>query len=426
MTKRSRYTLIGVGVLAFLIVAPALVWYVQGKPLRPGSAKPENTGIISIETEPSGAEVWVNGEKRTSTPGAIRFLETGRYAVELRKEGYRGWQKTISVIGGRVSHANPNPAALKLVKDTLPEVLATNVTALAVRGNQIAYSTSAAVLIVTEEKDNTRTVTLPAPANRVLYIPHADRYVVMGQGYVWIVDPSSLTHTAVAVTFTNAEFQGVGPTLFIRTQKQELLQITLANPTQTTVIATQVQSFATHDTELYYLHTNEAGTLSLHHSTVENGTLVQTQALPTDLPNSPAALFIDEQKAVYILQGQNLYRFGEHASEIARSVTNASVQTGALAYITPGELWWYDSRSLRSNLVSRTSAPIHTYLVSPASQFGIYTDSDGLTAAELNTDAGQNRYTLDSTSAESTVIMFRNTKQILYITNNTLKQLELF
>lgn len=426
MTKRSRYTLIGVGILSFFIIAPTLLWYVQGKPLRSDPTGPDRTGIIAVETDPRDAEIWVNGEKRTTTPGAVRFLETGRYAVEVRKEGYRTWQKTVSVIGGRVTHANPNPAALKLIRDSLPEVLATHATAIAIRGNQTAYTTATPSLVLIEEDQNVRTLSLPAPATMLIFLPSIDRYLVGGTGYAWIVDPATWTHRAASPSLSTAKVQGGGSSLFALTPAQELVQIPFANLTQTKSIATRVRSFATHGSELYYLSQDPDGRTLLHHSTIEDNALVQAQALPTDLSGDPATVFVDEQKAVYVLQAQTLYRFAEHATEIARGVTAASVETGALAYTTPGELWWYDSRSLRAHLVSRTSTPIQTYAVSPAQQYGIYTDAEGLAASELNTEAGQNRYILDPESTTITRIIFRDQEHLLYLTGNTLKQLRLF
>lgn len=426
MTKRSRYTLIGIGILAFFIIAPTLLWYVQGKPIGKSSQGPENTGIIAVETDPRDAEIWVNGEKRTTSPGAVRFLETGRYTVEIRKPGYRTWQKTVSVIGSRVTHVNPNPAALKLTRESAPELVASGVTAAAVRDNQIAYSTEAAALVLLKNDQSIQTIALPAPATNIRYIPGTDRYIVRGGAYTWLVDPATAIHASLPVELAAAEIHGVRSSLFLLTAKQELRQTTLAKPTSANLVASGVRAFTTHGSELYYLAKNDTGTLALHHSTVENDTLVQTQVIPTDLTDAAAELFIDEQKAVYVLQAGTIYRIGEHPTELARGVTSATTQTGVLAYTTPGELWWYDSRSLSANLVSRTSTPIRSYLVAPASQLGIYTDTDGLAASELNADAGQNRYLLDPVAGDTTQVVFWNQEQIVYLSGPTLKQLKLF
>lgn len=44
--------------------------------------------LITVETEPAGAVVWLNGEEAGITPMTVRFQEYGEYEVLLRKPGY--------------------------------------------------------------------------------------------------------------------------------------------------------------------------------------------------------------------------------------------------------------------------------------------------------------------------------------------------
>lgn len=426
MTIRSRYTLLFAGLLTFIITAPTLLWYVQGKRLPFGSTdRTGGTGLISAETDPSNAAVWLNGDKRATTPGAVRFLDTGRYTVEIRKEGYRTWQKTLSVIAGRVTHANPNPVPLKLLRDELPEVLAQQVSAVATDGSLLLYSTASGTLVVTPSDGELKTLTLPGPANRITPLPSLRAFAVRGHNYTWVVQSADLTHAALPPLSADADIQSIGATIFTLSDGQ-LTRAHRATPTETETLARNVRSFATHGSELYYLAPDNANLLVLHHSTVEDTALVRSQTLATGISDGPARLFVDEQKAVYVWQGQTVYRVGGQADAIAQNVTDASVRTGALVYTTAGELWWYDARSLRPNLVSRTSQPFHTYLVSPASQYGIYTDTDGLIATELNTEAGQNRYVLDPNASNTSELAFQNDRFLIFLSGTTLKRLQLF
>ena len=44
--------------------------------------------LITVNSEPAGALVWLNGEEAGMTPMTVRFQEYGQYEVILRKAGY--------------------------------------------------------------------------------------------------------------------------------------------------------------------------------------------------------------------------------------------------------------------------------------------------------------------------------------------------
>ncbi|MBN1436391.1 MAG: PEGA domain-containing protein [Sedimentisphaerales bacterium] len=44
--------------------------------------------LITVNSEPAGALVWLNGEEAGLTPMTVRFQEYGEYEVILRKAGY--------------------------------------------------------------------------------------------------------------------------------------------------------------------------------------------------------------------------------------------------------------------------------------------------------------------------------------------------
>jgi hypothetical protein len=52
---------------------------------------------ISVETEPPGVAVYVNGLFEGNAPVVIRVLKPGKYAVKLASEGYKPWSQNVSV-----------------------------------------------------------------------------------------------------------------------------------------------------------------------------------------------------------------------------------------------------------------------------------------------------------------------------------------
>ena len=53
---------------------------------------------VTIDSEPSGAEIWVNGEKQaTTTPVTVPFSQYGYWDVRLEKKGYQSLATQVRV-----------------------------------------------------------------------------------------------------------------------------------------------------------------------------------------------------------------------------------------------------------------------------------------------------------------------------------------
>ncbi len=57
-------------------------------------------GGITISSEPSGAQVWMDGTLAGSTPLTLTNVTEGDHAVEIRKEGFEPVLENVTVTGG--------------------------------------------------------------------------------------------------------------------------------------------------------------------------------------------------------------------------------------------------------------------------------------------------------------------------------------
>jgi diacylglycerol kinase family enzyme len=57
----------------------------------------QETGTISITSEPSGAEIYLDGEYQGTTPMTISDVILGDHKIELKKSGYEDWSASVSV-----------------------------------------------------------------------------------------------------------------------------------------------------------------------------------------------------------------------------------------------------------------------------------------------------------------------------------------
>ena len=60
-------------------------------------------GLVFVSSTPDGSKVYVNGAQQGAT-GERLFLEAGSYTMKIERNGYRTWQRAVTVEGGTVEH----------------------------------------------------------------------------------------------------------------------------------------------------------------------------------------------------------------------------------------------------------------------------------------------------------------------------------
>ena len=61
-------------------------------------------GLVFLSTQPSPANITVNGLPNKSQTNTRLQLPAGQYTIKLERDGYRTWQRQITVQGGDVQH----------------------------------------------------------------------------------------------------------------------------------------------------------------------------------------------------------------------------------------------------------------------------------------------------------------------------------
>ncbi|GAX59732.1 hypothetical protein SCALIN_C04_0220 [Candidatus Scalindua japonica] len=73
-------------------------------------------GSIIINSSPTGAMIYINGEKTGKAPETIHNMSPGRHLVEARLAGHENWNESVEVTGGRESRLT---ATLKELTGTI-------------------------------------------------------------------------------------------------------------------------------------------------------------------------------------------------------------------------------------------------------------------------------------------------------------------
>jgi hypothetical protein len=71
-------------------------------------SSPRYSGSVSIQSEPSGAQVFVNGELAGSTPLVLNKLAVGSRAIRLEAQGYQSWSGVVRTVANEQARVSIN------------------------------------------------------------------------------------------------------------------------------------------------------------------------------------------------------------------------------------------------------------------------------------------------------------------------------
>jgi len=110
MTKRTRTILFSICALLFLIFAPLIIFYCQGYRFDFDSKKIVQTGGLYFKIWPKRAKIYLNGKLKKKTDflfgsALIEDLLPKKYDIEIKKEGYHSWKKTLEINEKKVTES---------------------------------------------------------------------------------------------------------------------------------------------------------------------------------------------------------------------------------------------------------------------------------------------------------------------------------
>jgi len=85
-------------VIFFIFILVVVITYARGYRINFDEGTVSSTGILSINSTPKPGRVYLNGQLKGATDINLT-LPYGRYTVEVKKDGYTSWTKSISLKG---------------------------------------------------------------------------------------------------------------------------------------------------------------------------------------------------------------------------------------------------------------------------------------------------------------------------------------
>lgn len=110
MTKRTRSILFIVIAICFFIAAPLTIFYSLGWRIDWKAKRLIKVGLFYFQVLPRNVEIYLNGklEKKTNfffNAASIENLLPERYDIEIKKEGFHSWKKSLEIKEKQVTEA---------------------------------------------------------------------------------------------------------------------------------------------------------------------------------------------------------------------------------------------------------------------------------------------------------------------------------
>ena len=117
MHPRARRLLGWFFILTFLFITPVIILSTAGYRYNFTKKRLERTGVLYVETVPSGAKIGLSGRTTEKTsPTRITRLLPGTYDIGLNKEGFRPWSKKVEIFSSQTTFLTD----VALFRETLP------------------------------------------------------------------------------------------------------------------------------------------------------------------------------------------------------------------------------------------------------------------------------------------------------------------
>lgn len=98
MPSRTRRLLSWTFIIAFFLIAPAIIFSTAGYRYNFSKHRIERTGVMIVVSRPEAATISLNGERQDAdTPARLSDLTPGLYDLRVEKIGYHPWEKSVTV-----------------------------------------------------------------------------------------------------------------------------------------------------------------------------------------------------------------------------------------------------------------------------------------------------------------------------------------
>ncbi len=107
MTRRKRRIVFWLAVAVVIAAVPLIIGYARGYRFDPKSLKITQVGAIFVDSRPTDASVFLDGENTGKKTAALigNLFPYKNYSIEIKKEGFRPWRKKLLAEPSKITRA---------------------------------------------------------------------------------------------------------------------------------------------------------------------------------------------------------------------------------------------------------------------------------------------------------------------------------
>ncbi len=441
MNLKYRRLLYSAFFLIFLIVAPILALYTAGYSYNFKKNRLEKTGILTLDSQPKKAAIYINGKYKSITPLRLSRLLPNNYQVEVSKEGYYPWVKEVEI----KSNLTTFYKNIILFKKNLPTPkIEGNINILNITPDQekIVYS------IINNDAEELRLLNLENNSdflienfdlktyNQLYFIqwsPSQNKALIkqtIGDFNKYlIVDIDTLKikelFTITKLNFDQIYWDNQSDAYLYALRKEVLYQIDLAKNSTKTILSDYITSLQVNNNEIYYT-TKINGDSFLNQKLLEDVKKDKTKKIKLPIASnyllqpSPAKLLIllDKKNNNLFIINTKVFDTQDIESEVILQAEAKDIfwskDFKKLIYYTDLELWTYNFTSKQKELVNRYSKVINQATWYPGNNYVIYRTQNSIRATEIQGPGIKNDTTLSKLEGIKNIVVDKEGKNIYF------------
>ena len=431
MTSRSRYFLIILGTIAFIILAPIIVLFVLGIKYDFGSHKFVRTGIITVTTQPKGAEIFLNGKDYGPTPTTIRFLAAGGYDVKISKPGYFDWNKRLEVRSTYVTTINQDTRNLVLYfANSQSQKIADQVQNFYLGASKILYLDNNKLYFANNSSPTeTQSLSLNSSLNnfKIIASRNENYYLIYSANKYFVFDASKLQLTDISkfIPSGSKDFGISDAGNIYAINKNNLIEINLSDPdTIITLYSNILNYFIQSDSGIYAL---QKDLINKNFSIIHFYDHSQAQTLLTNVPNwNNAEIKLNSQNQIFIIGDGSLYTYTDQWNRIADYVNDIKFydQYGKVLVYGDHEIDIYDTFDASTTLITRSSQQLADPVADIGSGYVFFNAGGAIQNIEIDNRDHQNNYKFAAVSANSKFELANDNINIFFLNAGVLQKLQ--
>lgn len=437
MNRKQRRIFYSCLILLFLMITPLILLYATGYNFRLFERKIVKTGLMIVNSFPSGGDIYLNGQlTKKRTPARLPNLIPGEYSIEIKKAGFKPWQKKLNVYAHYTTFAdqivlfkNKPRAKLIIEKNILFAKASPDKREIAI----LTKTGQTQSLQIINPLKNTERIIKAEIKENIEDISWEKNYIFLklmeANKFDWIIfDLSRQSETQVS-TFTIQSFEKLRAgnlNLFYGLSEHVIYQIDLSNQKIQTLSQQRALDFGIKNNYLYYFTDRRQKT-----EMVKIDLLKNTEIALNNMSDS-YKLFLDVSLENYFFlsndQSSCLYNIEREKKEICfpHEIKEAilSPDREKILFFNDSEIFVYYLLKNEENLITRQGKNIKKVVWYPNSQYLIYNTDESLNVMEIDKRDKINNYLLFE--GEAKIISLPSTKNLTLIKKDQDSNLSLY